>query len=117
MLADPLFVTQTIDPSQMGKAPLSKSLLQTPSLQHLFAKYLASDEDERFPYNTLYSLLHLEINCESPKTKQAMNNLEIKIEDLIIKPFENYFIKHEAEEISNIRYQSHLQTVACIIIL
>lgn len=29
------------------------------------------------------------------------------------RPFDNFIIKHEAEEISHIRYQSHLQTVAC----
>lgn len=86
---DPLFMTQqpnSQEVANISKPPIiSKNVLQTPSLQHLFTKYLASDEDERFPYNTLYSLLHLEINCDSPKTKQAMGNLDIRIEDLIIK--------------------------------
>lgn len=84
---DPLFVTQNVEPTLIKTTmqQTGKNVLITPSLQHLFTKYLASDEDERFPYNTLYSLLHLEINCDSPKTKQAMSNLEIKVEDLIIK--------------------------------
>lgn len=84
---DNLFLTQknNEENSSLSRPILTKNLLQTPSLQHLFTKYLASDEDERFPYNTLYSLLHLEINCDSPKTRQAMSNLDIKVEDLIIK--------------------------------
>lgn len=82
---DNLFLTQKNGEENSSKPVLTKNLLQTPSLQHLFTKYLASDEDERFPYNTLYSLLHLEINCDSPKTRQAMSNLDIKVEDLIIK--------------------------------
>ena len=83
---EPLFVTQSNDPTLIRKtSSINTNVLHTPSLQHLFAKYLASDEDERFPYNTLYSVLHLEINCDSPKTKQAMTNLEINIDDLIIK--------------------------------
>lgn len=86
---DPLFMTQQPNPPEVANtlkpAILTKNILQTPSLQHLFTKYLASDEDERFPYNTLYSLLHLEINCDSPKTKQAMGNLDIRVDDLIIK--------------------------------
>lgn len=61
----------------------------------------------------MYNLLHLEINCDSPRTRQAMENLEIKVDDLTIKNIDDFSIKYEAKEITNFRYQSHLQSVAC----
>jgi hypothetical protein len=42
-----------------------------------------------------------------------MDNLGIKIDDLTIKNIEDFSIKYEAEEITNFRYQSHLQSIAC----
>lgn len=111
-MTDLLFVTQNRDNSVLNKTiTQGNNILHTPSLQHLYTRFLVrygnfsfhkkltsnwklSDEDDRFPYNTLYNLLHLKINCDSPKTRQAMNNLDIKIDDLAIRPFEDYVIKN-----------------------
>ena len=79
---DPLFLTQTGSVAHINKPILSKGVIHTPNIKHFFAKYLASDDDE---YNTLYKILNLEINCDSPKTKQVMLNSSIKVDDLIIQ--------------------------------
>jgi hypothetical protein len=81
---DPLFLTQANAnvAVHLNKPTMNKALLQTPNIKHFFAKYLASDDDE---FNTLFKILNLEINCDSPKTRQVMINSNIKVDDLIIQ--------------------------------